>query len=79
MATQYKVGDEVEVIRGPIHFSTNEEGGLIGHEYADDSIGQQGIIINAHKTQKIDHYSLHYPNGFKGKMAWFHNKDLKLI
>ena len=77
----YKVGDKVEVIRGPgsitVDVVTGETGVIFHSE--DESIGQQGIIREAHKTQGIDNYALHYPNGFGGKQAWFNNKDLKLV
>lgn len=78
--TKYKVGDRVEVIRGPITWTTPEEGNkfIIYEDTSDESIGKIGIVIKAHKTQDIDNYSLHYPCGFGGKVAWFGNKDLNL-
>ena len=77
MKTKYKVGDRVKVIRGPISFFTNDEGKFDMREWTEDeSIGKVGIITDAHKIQDIDNYSLHYPCGFGGKVAWFNNKDL---
>jgi len=85
MKTKFKVGDKVKVVRGPWSIVTkgNDKYDRSGYDIVwhddDPSVGQVGIIIDAHKTQGIDNYSLHYPNGFGGKMAWFSNKDLELI
>lgn len=74
--TKFKVGDEVEVVRGKwwIH-----EGKI---KWVDeDRIGSTGIVTNAHQTQGIDHYSLDplIAKGFQPfAYAWYHNDDLKL-
>lgn len=82
--TKFKVGDKVKVIRGPWfiqrasdNYKGNPKWDIVFYN-DDPSVGQIGIIKDAHKTQGIDNYSLHYPNGFGGKGAWFGNKDLEL-
>lgn len=40
---------------------------------------KKGIIVEAKKTQGIDSYSLHFPCGFGGKMAWYSNSEVMLI
>ena len=77
--TKHKVGDTVRVVRGPWEIVGENGKYSIVWDNDDESIGQEGIIVDAHKTQDIDNYSLHYPNGFGGKSAWFGNKDLKLV
>lgn len=82
--TLYKIGDQVEIVNyGHLLISTEpiKEYKLykkLKYYYYDTSpelVGKKGIIIESHKTQGEDTYSL------KGisKVAWYSNNQLKLI
>ena len=73
--SKFKVGDEVEVIRGTWWIS----GGEIKW-FNEDTIGSTGIIVETDTIQEIDEYAIE-PIIKKGNLrhAWFNNNDLKLI
>ncbi len=73
--TQFKVGDQVKIINyGHRIYSFDKEKQDI--DLSPEIIGKVGIIVEAHKTQDIDNYSIH---GIKGKTAWYNNNQLELI
>ena len=72
--TKFKVGDEVEVIRGTWWIT---DGKL--KWFNENTIGSIGVITEAEVVQDIDHYAIE-PIVKKGDLrhAWFTNNDLKL-
>lgn len=61
--TKFKVGDQV--LTNPDRYYDNKK--------------HNGIVVDAHQTQGIDMYSLHFPDGYGGKRAWYNNNELELV
>jgi hypothetical protein len=84
--TKFKVGDQVKIVNYGHLYWTQEvedtpyyhrpEGGGCWYDMSPGLVGKVGIIVEAHKTQGIDNYSI---KGEPSKKAWYHNDQLELI
>lgn len=75
--TKFRLGDQVRVVnytRWWVHYDkeTDKWSRVETHE----TVGQVGIVREAHKTQGIDSYAL---ADIKGKVAWYDNDQLELV
>lgn len=63
MAATFNVGDQVLTQPDKLH----------------DNKPHKAIVKSVSKTQGIHTYSLHFPDGYGGKSAWYEDIDLELI
>jgi hypothetical protein len=75
--TKFRLGDQVRIVnythwRVDYDHETEKWSKTESHE----TVGQVGIVREAHKTQDIDNYAI---EGIKGKVAWYNNDQLELV